>query len=177
MNMGDVAVPVMIGVLKLRKRVIVRWALHSNIIDFDFLVCLQIVIHDHSARSDNGHLTDFSRLEPTALDGGETLATKIQRHVSYVLDMRGHVRVSLTINSQRELSENMENDRDIVRREIPSDVYIFLKQTQVKAARIDVTDVANVSRLHDLDNFTHWRRVEEGMVDHQDQVLGPGNLN
>ena len=71
----------------------------------------------------------------------------------------------------------MENDRDIVRREIPSDVYIFLKQTQVKAARIDVTDVANVSRLHDLDNFTHWRRVEEGMVDHQDQALGPGNLN
>src|ERR1700720_1129007 len=95
---------------------------YSDVIDFDLFMCLQIVVYDHSARSNNSHLADFSRLEPAALNRSKALVPKIQRHISHVLDVRGHMSVSLTINSNRELSENMQYDRDIVRREIPSDI-------------------------------------------------------
>src|SRR4029077_13649016 len=115
MNVGDVTVPLVIRVLKLGKGIVVRRALHSNVIDFDLFVGLQVVVDDHSARPNNSHLANLSRLEPTALDRGKTLVPKIQRHIGHVLDVRGHMSIPLTIHRDRELPENMENDRDVVR--------------------------------------------------------------
>src|ERR1700759_1632219 len=75
-NVRDVAVPIVIGVVEVGKRVIVRRALNPNIIDPDFLVRLQIVVDNHSAGTHDGHLANFPGLEPTTLDGGKSLMSE-----------------------------------------------------------------------------------------------------
>ncbi len=73
LDMRDVAVPVVIRVVEVGKGVVMRRTLHPDIVNADFFVRLQIVVHDHSASAHNGHFANFSRLQPTALDSGKSL--------------------------------------------------------------------------------------------------------
>src|SRR6266576_3248646 len=98
--------------MKLRKSVVMRRTLHPNIIDPNFFAGLKVVIHNHPACSHDSHFTDFSRLEPAALDRGKTFMPEIQRHISYVFDARGDMRVALTVISDPKLTENMKNNRN-----------------------------------------------------------------
>ena len=58
--------------------------------------------------------------------------------------------------------------------EVPSHIDILLKETEVEASRIDVTNVANVPRLNDIDDLADHRRVKKRMPHHQDDAL-PGS--
>src|SRR5438093_1744559 len=64
----DVAIAVMIGVMKFRERVVMRGAFHPHIVNADFFQGLKVVIYDHPAGPDNRHFPDLPRFEPTALD-------------------------------------------------------------------------------------------------------------
>src|SRR5581483_1645550 len=97
------------------------------IVNADFFPCAQIVIHDHSSCADDGHFTNFAGFEPAALDGCKTFARKGERHVCHILDPGSDVSVALAINSGGKFVENMENDRDIVWRQIPGDIDVLLE--------------------------------------------------
>src|SRR6188768_4179005 len=122
----------MIRVLKLSKRIVVRWAVYPHIVDADFFVRLQIVVNDHSPRTNNGHIADFSRFKPATLDRGESVMGKEQGHVSDVLDLGSNMRVSLAVNGNGELAEDMQNDRNIMRRQVPRHIDVLLEQTQIE---------------------------------------------
>src|SRR6185369_13255556 len=96
LQIWDVAVSVMIRVLKLSECVVVRRSLDPDIIDPDFLMGLQIVVHDHAARTNDGHFADFSWFKPTTLHGSKSLVREEQRHIGHVLYLGRNVRVSLT---------------------------------------------------------------------------------
>ena len=98
MEVWDVAVPVMIRVLKFSKRVVVRRTLYPRIVNADFFACPQIVIDDHAPRADDGHFANFPWLEPAALDGCEAFAREGERHVSDVFYARRDMSVSLAVN-------------------------------------------------------------------------------
>src|SRR5262249_53677450 len=123
----DVAVPVMVGVLKFSERVVVRRPFYSRVVDADFFASPQIVIHDHASGADNGHFANFSWLEPTTLNGGEPLVAEEQRHVCHVLHPGRNMSVSLAVNRGGKFVKNMENDRDVVRRQVPGDVNVLLE--------------------------------------------------
>src|SRR5262245_51144146 len=99
--MWYVAVAVVIGIVKVSKSVIVRRSLDPNIVNPQFLVCLEIVINDHSTGADDRHFAYLARLQPAALDGREALVTKRERNVRHVLHVRGNVSIPLTIHRQR----------------------------------------------------------------------------
>ena len=69
----------------------------------------------------------FRRLEPAALDGGEAFAREGERHVSHVLHARRDMSVSLAVNRDGKFVQNMENDRDVVRRQVPGDIDVLLE--------------------------------------------------
>ena len=50
--------------------------LHARIVDTDLSMCLKVVIQDHAACADNGHLPNFSGLQPATLDCGESVLFK-----------------------------------------------------------------------------------------------------
>ena len=110
LDVRDVAVPVVIGVLELRERVVVRRPLHPHVVDANLLERLQVIIHDHPARADDGHFTNLSRLEPAALDGGKSLVAEGQRHVRHVRDVRCHVGISLAIHRDGKFLKNVQDD-------------------------------------------------------------------
>src|SRR5437867_10246391 len=127
MQVWDVTVSVMIRVLKFSERVVVRRTLYPCIVNADFLACPQIVIHDHSSRTDDSHFANLPWLKPAALDGCESFAREGQRHVSHVLYSRRDMSVPLAVNRGGKFTQNMENDRDVVRRQIPRDVDVLLE--------------------------------------------------
>jgi hypothetical protein len=120
--------------MEVGKSIVVRRTLYPDIVDPDLFVCLQIVVYDHSTCAYDCHITNFPRLEPTALDGGKPFVTEREGDVGYILDARGNVGVTLAINRQWKFSKNMQDDRDVMRGEIPGDVDVLLKQAQVEAS-------------------------------------------
>src|SRR5213080_3208043 len=100
---------------------------YSCIVDADFLAGPQIVIHDHASRTDDSHFANFPWLEPAALDGCEAFTREGKRHVCHVLYSRRDVSISLAVNCRGQFVQNMENDRDIVRRQIPRNVNVLLE--------------------------------------------------
>src|SRR6266581_6277760 len=132
LDVRDIAVPVMVRILKFSERVVVWRPFYPHIVDADFFERGQIVIYDHAPRADDGHFANFPRLEPTALDGGEALVREGERYISHVLHLRRDMRVSLAVNRSGEFAENMKNDRNVMRRQIPGDIDVLLEQTQVQ---------------------------------------------
>src|SRR5271166_953186 len=106
----DVAVPIVIGVVKVGECVVMRRALHPHIIYPNFFVRLQIVVNDHASCTYDGHFANLSGLEPTALGSGKSLVPKSQRDVGHVLDTRSDMGVTLAIDDPRKFSKDMQDD-------------------------------------------------------------------
>src|SRR4029077_2173175 len=103
-DVRDVAVPIVIRVVEVGEGVVMRRALNPDIVDSYFFVRLQIVVHDHAACAHDGHLTNFSGFEPTALDRRKSLMPERERNVGHVLDAWGDMGVTLAVNRQRQFS-------------------------------------------------------------------------
>src|SRR5262245_60142367 len=127
LEVWDVAVPVMVRVLKFSEGVVMRRPFYPGIVDTDFFACSQIVVYDHASGADDSHFANLPRLEPAALYGGETFTRKGERHICYVFYPMRNMRVSLAGNRGRKFVENMENDRNVVRSQVPSDVNVLLE--------------------------------------------------
>src|SRR6478736_8161653 len=78
---GDVTIAIMIGVLEFAKTVVMGRAFDTRVVNPDLFNRLDIVINQHLAGSDNGHLADFPGFQPTALDGGELAVLKNKRNI------------------------------------------------------------------------------------------------
>src|ERR1051326_9227024 len=100
-QMRDVAIAIMVGILELGEAVVMGRPLHSHVVNLDFFVGLKVVVNNHSLTSDNGHLTHFARLQPAALDGSETFMAEEKGHVGDVLDLRSNVRVTPQVEEDR----------------------------------------------------------------------------
>src|SRR5262245_35194350 len=127
MKVRDVTVSVMIRVLKFSEGVVVRGTFHPRIVNADFFAGPQIVIHDHAPGTDDGHLANFPRLEPAALNGCKTFTGEGQRHVSHVFDSGGNMSISLAVNGGRKFVQDMQDDRDVVWSQVPSDINVLLE--------------------------------------------------
>jgi hypothetical protein len=132
----------MVRVLKFSKRIVVRRPFYPGIIDPDFFDGPQIVIYNHAPRANNGHFANFPRLEPTALDGGEAFAREEERHIRHVLYPGCDMSVSLAVYRDGRFAENIKNDRNVVRRQVPRDIDVLLEQSQVETPAINIADLA-----------------------------------
>src|SRR4029077_9291677 len=177
MKVRDVTVSVMIRVLEFSERVVVRRTFYACIVNADFLAGTQIVIDDHASRTDDSHFANFPRLEPTALDGCEAFTREGERHVCHVLYSRRDMSVPLAVNRGGKFIKNMENDRDVMRRQIPRDINVLLEQSQIETPAIDIADLTQISGLNDLGNLLHWRRVEKSVIEHQNQAVAIGDFD
>src|SRR5206468_6319416 len=167
----------MIRVLKFSERVVVRRTFYPCVVDADLFACPQIVIYDHASRADDSHFANLPRLEPAALNGRKALAREGERHVCHVLYSRRNMSVSLAVDRGGKFVKNMENDRDVVRRQVPGDIDVLLEQSQVETPTINIADLAQISGLNTLGNLLHRRRVEKRVIEHQDQTVTLGDFD
>src|SRR5205814_1469919 len=86
--------------------------------------CHRCAVHFEGSTS---RFEDLPRLEPAALNGRKALARKGERHVCHVLYPRRNMSVSLAVNRGGKFVKNMENDRYVVRRQVPGDINVLLE--------------------------------------------------
>ncbi len=60
--------------------------------------------------ANEGHLPHLPGLQPTALDGGEALASEAEREVGDVFDARVNVRVALAIHLGRHVTHEVKDN-------------------------------------------------------------------
>ena len=56
-----------------------------------------------------------------------------QRHIGHVLHLRGDMGVALAVNRNWEFAEDVQNDGNVMRRKVPSDIDVLLEQAQIQA--------------------------------------------
>ena len=75
------------------------------------------------------------------------------------------------------LTQQVQNDGDVVGRQVPHDVDILAHLTQVQAPRGDVEHVAQLAARNQAANIAQTGVVQEGVPDHQGQSLPLGQLH
>src|ERR1051326_4090442 len=80
LDIGDIHVSVMVGVLKLSESVVMWWSFHTGVENPEFFQLRDIVIHDHAPTANNSHLADFSRVEPTVVNDGRAILSETEAH-------------------------------------------------------------------------------------------------
>ena len=77
----------------------------------------------------------------------------------------------------RLLADDVVHDRQIVRREVPHDADVVLKQAEVHARRVEVVERPERAGVDDLADLPDRAAEEEGVVHHDLQVLPLGQLD
>ena len=71
----------------------------------------------------------------------------------------------------RSLLDDVVHDRQIMRREIPYDADIMLKEAEVHARRVEVVERTERATLDNLPNLPDGAAEEKGVVHHDLQIL------
>ena len=64
-----------------------------------------------------------------------------------------------------------------MRRQIPSDIDVFLEQAKVQTAGGDVTDFADVALVHDFFNFADDGRIQKRVTGHEHETVFLGDVH
>jgi hypothetical protein len=80
--------------------------------------------------------------------------------------------------------DQMIDDRQVVRRQVPNDIHVVLEDAEVDAHRVDEQDVADFAFVDEVGHFPYRRAVDEHVIDEQqtadlcghcDQLFGLGD--
>src|SRR5690349_16748602 len=134
----------MVGVVEIGEGVVVRGTLHVHVVNLDLFLRRDVVINDHAFTADDGDFAYFFRVQPAALDRGGTLVRKIKIHRSHVFDAGRDMGGAAAIDAVGIFAHDIKDDRDVVRREIPRNIDVLLKESEIEAAGRDVANFPNV---------------------------------
>src|SRR5256885_6434144 len=151
----------MIRILEFRERIVMRRGLDSGVINANLFQRRKIVIHDHPLRAHHRHLSYFSGIQPTALDERGSVLPKGQTDVCHIFDSWSDMSLAPTVNADRQILQDMQYDRKVVRRQVPGHVDVLLEKAQVKTTRTDVANLANVPRIDNFLYFPHGSRLRK----------------
>ena len=149
----------MVRVLELGESIVVRRHFNPRIEYLDLLQRRNVIVNNHPPGTHNRHLADFSRVQPAALDQRGSVLAESQMNVRHIFDPRCNMGLAPAIHTHGYFLENVQDDGNIVRRQVPGDIDVLLKKPQVQAARTDVPNVTNVTAIHDLLDLHHRRRI------------------
>ncbi len=74
-------------------------------------------------------------------------------------------------------ADQVREDREVVRRKVPDDVDVVLEDAEVHAHGVEVVELPEFAPVDQLLHLPDRARVDEGVVDHQDEavLLGQGD--
>jgi len=95
---------------------------------------------------------------------------EVQREPRNVLDAIVIVALTLAAHFDRHFAEQHQDDRDVVRRQVPRHVDVAPEHPEIRAHGIDVENVAQLAAADQLADFPHRRAVLEGVPRHQREI-------
>ena len=99
----------------------------------------------------------------------DDLVGKLQHDEDDVLELSVEQRVLVRAHPFGHSFEEIEQDRDVVRAEVPERVEVLADDTEVETVRIGVDDPAELARPDQLSEDPHRLAVDERVPDHERQ--------
>src|SRR5262249_42633675 len=106
------------------------------------------------------------RAEPVDVKRHQQALTVVQVQVSHVLNVVAGVAGADGRQAARQPAEQVIDDRQVVRGQVPENVDVLLEQPQVDADAVDVVDLAQLAGGDQLFHLADGGAVEEGVVHH-----------
>ncbi len=107
---------------------------------------------------------------------GDEIAVEPDRHVGHVREAAPRVVRPDRRDVPGWLVDEVGEDREVVRREVPEHVHVVLEEAQVDAHGVEVVQVAELPHVDDLLHLAHGARVDESMIHHQDEAMPLGDF-
>src|SRR5262245_31630671 len=98
---------------------------------------------------------------------GDEATVEVHCQVGDVLDAVADVAGATGTDAYRWFLDEMVQDGDVVRCQIPEHVDIALDEAEVDAHRIEVVQLAQVAARNDLLHLAYRTGIDEGVVDHE----------
>src|ERR1700687_1790934 len=166
----DVHVAVAIRELKIAVSVVVRLLGDALVVHPDFFLQRGVVVHQHLARTYDRRAPNLVRVEPAHVHERNHVVWKAQREQRDVFDVIVIVALALAGHFNRHLTEQHQDDRDVVSGEIPGDVDVATEQPEIRAHRADVEDIAELTAVDQLADLNNRRAVLESVSRHQSEI-------
>ena len=166
-----VDVAVVVGAQELAERVVVRRVVHALVVDLNLRERVEIIVDQHLLRADHADLADLERIDPAHVDHRAGVVAAVEGDERRVLDLRVQQLHADRADALGLQAGGVEDDREIVRGEVPDDVDVALENAQVQPGAVDVEHIAQHAALDDLFHLVDAGRILEGVVHHQDLAV------
>src|SRR5579862_2064895 len=135
------------------------------------------LVHEHALAPDHDDLGRLLGMDPAEVDVRRDAALELEIADRDVGDP-GLQEAVLVQADVRDLARNeVEQDREIVRRRVPPHVRVALDASHAEALEGEMAHVAELAALDEPLHLAHHRIVEERFVDEQDAVPLPRRLD
>ena len=159
---------VVVRELEVAERVRLPHRVHVLVVDLELLDVLEVVVHGHLLLADDGHPSRLAGIEPAQAHVGEHATRERQRQVGDVFVGRFDAADASRADAVGRFAQQVHQDRDVVRREIPDDVEVRAEEPEPDAHRVDVSDVAERAERDHRTQLGDRRHVRTDVAHHQD---------
>src|SRR5262249_8974244 len=133
--------------------------LDAAVVELDRLGGVQLVEDQALARAGEDHLPDLDRRQPVDVEVGRQPLAVVDVDVGDVLDGRVGGGAPPGGDAPGRGPQDVVDDRQVVRRQVPDDVHVVLEQAEVNAHAVDVVQFAQLAAVdHLLDQADGPRR-------------------
>ena len=140
----------------------------AHVVDPDAFVVGEIVVDHHLSIAHDGDLADLVRIQPAHVDESRCRRTwEVQSDEGDIGVHVAHVALCPHGGGLRELAQQVGDDGDVVRREVPDYVAVVLVAAEAQTRGVDVQDATELTGVDDLLEFPYRGVVLEGVSDHQ----------
>ncbi len=133
------------------------------------LLGVRVLVHDHLLRPDQHGAAQLGGREPGELEMDERAVVVADIHEGDVERARDD-RVARDAAHERGPAQPVEEDREVVRREVAHDADVALVDAEVDPARRAEIELADLPAFQPFLRCDDRRRVEECVTGHQDEI-------
>src|SRR5579884_2226388 len=145
--------------------------IRALVVNFDHFGGVRIIIDSHTPIANHCQTTNLAGMKPAYMDMGRHAVRKVQVDVGNIVNAGLNMCMRLHRNMLWLFAKQIEQDRDIVRGEIPNHIDIVAKQAKIDPLALDMVNFAQVPTLYQLSKFIHRRTVLKGVSNHKNSLL------
>ena len=103
---------------------------HALVVDANLLARVHVVVDQHLLLAADEHLPDFYRRQPVDVEVAQQAVVEVHGDVGDVLVLKVGDASAVGRHRDRALVDQVVHDRQVVRRQVPDDVGVLLKETR-----------------------------------------------
>src|SRR5207248_884762 len=138
---------------------------------------VQVVVDQALLAATYDQVADLDRAEPVDVERRQETIAEVQVEVGHVLQLAPGVAGTERRQAQGQAPQQVVHNGQVVDGQVPEDIDVVLEQPEVDAHAVDIVEVAQLSGVNQRLDLADGGAVDEGVVDHQGQVLAVGQVD